>query len=680
MHTCSKLSAHSGVKAVNLLALSCVLSLQACGGGAGSSTNTVVAPADVQTPVVPDNTLAQPDEALISTVASPGWSEPTGVLLADVGNAARWSFNSQPATNWSLGSVSSMTYDDASKAISLNFDFGCGTTAVTTRTLDCRNVVAMYSNLATPVTATSNSVIALKVRNTDISAEYALRIRDSGGQTLQYPLQVRTIEYQDSSKWSLVRVPLKYPSMYWGGANDGRISGGIVQISIVAVPRNSDSATTGLNYPKGVFELKSAQLIANAGTTYQLNANAPLDTTGLLPSLDGRLVVAHGSFDLAQLNKAKEAGFTAIRRDLLWESVERSGRFVFDDYSPGLVNLNALGLKVLWILSYGHPDHGGAVPVSAGDLNAYSEYVKAASQFGKTTPAMGYEVWNEPNLPGYWPTPDPVAYSNLFSLALTAVRQFDSAIPVVTGGVTIDDPSFLFRLAKTSGVNGAAAFGIHPYRKDIMVTQGPVYRRSFAAPEMYANERMVAKGYLKAIGKTLPLWNTEAGYSTVFFLDPVLYPDSQSESARVRQAHLVLRNVLTQVALNEPIITVYRLMDKGFSSTDKEMNFGLLDAAGGEKPAFVALKTMHSMIKGLKFSGHHTDVAPGLHVLKWTDSVSSSSAKVFALWVDNPGDDVSVVLPSGTKSVHGWNGVNLGLRAGDSVVLSESRGPVYVKY
>lgn len=672
-----KMSGKATGGSIKILVLTCVLMLQGCGGGAGGTPSIgVVAPTVAQPPVVPENTLAQPEA--VNTVAAPGWTEPTGVLLTDVTNVAKWGFNTQLTTTWVPGSVSALTYADSSKAIALNFDFGCNTTVITTRTADCRNVVAMYSNLATPIAATSNSLIALKVRNTDIGAEYALRIRDSGGQTLQYPFQVRTIEQQNSSQWSLVRIPLKYPSMYWGGANDGRLNGSIVQISIVAVPRNSDSARTGLNYPKGVFELKSAQLFANAGTTYQLNVNAPVDATGLLPSLDGRLVVAHGSFDLTQLRKAKEAGFTAIRRDLLWDSVERTGRYVFDDFSAGASNLADLRMKVLWILDYGHPDHGGPVPITSDDLSSYTRFVQAAVEFGKTLPVMGYEVWNEPNMSGTWPNPDPAAYANLLNATTTAIRQYDANVPIVSGGVAIDEPSYLFQLAKTGVLSRVSAVGIHPYRKDTMVVTSPSFRRAHSSPEMYANDRMVTKSYLVSQGVNAPMWNTESGYSTVFFLDPVQYPDTHSMSARDRQGVLILRSVLTQISLNEPVITVYRLMDKGVSATDKEMNFGLLDAAGGEKPAFIGLKTLHNFTKGKLFNGRHTDVPPGMHALRWSDSLTA--ARTICMWADNPGENVSVTLPSGVKTVVNWKGESIPAKAGEVHVLTESGGPIYVSF
>ena len=572
-----------------------------------------------------------------------------------------------------------LTYADLSTAMGLNFDFGCTVNAIQLRTTDCRNVVALSTFLSSPVAATAEGAVGLTLRNVDMAAEYVLRLTDSTGQTFQYPIYLRSIEQQNPAGWMKARVSLRYPSQYWGGAGDGRPAGNFVSMSLVAAPRNSDSAVLGLNYPKGQVELKSIQFYAKAGASYLLQTNAVTETNGLLPSLDGRLVVAHGAFDLTSLQKAKDAGFSAVRRDMYWDVVERSGAYSFSEFDTGTANLSALGMKALWVLVYGHPDHGGAVPVSSADFTAYANYLNRVAAFGKTRPVLGYEVWNEPHLAGYWPNPDPRAYANLLSTAVTALKQADPAAKIVSGGVAIDEPSYLFALGKTGVLSQVSGVGIHPYRKDTYTITSPSYKRAYSAPEMYANDRLVTKQYLSSAGVTAPLWNTEAGFSTVFFLDPAAYPDALGVAARTRQGQLVLRQVLTQIALNEPLITVYRLQDKGVSATDKEMNFGLLDASGNPKPAYNALKILTSLVKDMQFNGTHLDVPPGLHALRW----SSGTGKVFCLWADHAGEDFTVTLPLGVKQVKTWDGVTVTPQTvgGNQVVtVRESAGPLYLVF
>lgn len=666
------------VKATTLMFL---LALQACGGGGGTLSTANQAPVLLGDAPGPSTSVAgttvQPEAFVPANPPAPGWTESTGVPLGDFTSVARWSFSSQKSTSWDPGSVELLSYSDSSKAIGLNFDFGCGASAITTKTVDCRNVVSMATTLATPVAASNDGVVSLTVRSVDAAAEFAIRIVDAKGQTLQYPFKVRTIEAQNTNEWVKIRVALKKPNVYWGGDANGVLAASIKQFSIIASPRNSDSAEAGLNYPKGIFEVKAAHYLGDSGVSYNLQANAVVNTAGLLPSLSGRMIVAHSNFDPVLLQKAKDAGFSGVRRDLFWDVAERNGAYSFAEFSTGAENLANLGMKVLWILDYGHPDHGGLIPQSSEDIAAFGRFAQAAAQFGKAAKnVLGYEVWNEPNLQAWWPNPDPILYGRVFESALGGVRSIDTVVPVVSGGVTIDEPSYLFRLARSGSLRAASGVGIHPYRRDTYVVNTPGYRRTYISPEMYASDVVVAKKYLASQGVSLPVWNTESGYSSAFFLDPSQYPDALSAEAKYRVGTLVLRNVLTQIALNEPLITVFRLMDRGFSSTDKELNFGLLDASGAEKPSYVALKVLNGLIKGKDFNGPHMDVPPGVHALRWTDP--QTNAKTICIWIDDPTETLSVTLPAGLKTIRGWLGVPRSEKAGDVVNLTESAGPIYV--
>lgn len=666
--------------------------LHGCGGGAtasggngsvgNESPNSLIAqPENVTSPPVtappttppattPPTTPPTTTTPDLPIVADPGWVEPEGVALLNTTVLTGWSFVSQKSTTWSPGGVS-LTSVDSQNYVALDFDFGCATSVITTRDVDCRNVVTLNANAGVAMAASESAVVALTLRNADAAAEFSLRVRDSSGQTLQYPIQLRTIEQQDTTQWAKVRVPLRYPSIYWGGSNNGIPSGNIVALSIVAAPRNSDSATLGLNYPRGRLEIQSAKYYPTAGLTYSLQANAPINDTGVIPSLDGRFAVAHSNFDLSLLQKAKAAGFSVIRRDLLWDVVESNGSYSYTPFTTGSENLTALSMKVLWILAYGHPDHGGAAPVSSADRLAFARFAEESARFWRTRPIKGFEVWNEPHLAAYWPTPDVNAYGATFVQAASAIKSVDASIPVVSAGVAIDEPSFLFKLARGGYLSQANGIGIHPYRKDSFVTTSPSFKRTFTTPEMYANDRLVTKRALASAGVNQPLWNTESGYSSIFFLDPNQYPDPHATAARNRQGQLLLRQVLTQIALNEPLITVYRLMDKGTSLTDKEHNFGLLDANGVEKPAYSALRNLNLLTGALQYKGIHTDVPPGVHALRW----ANSTTKVVCVWSDTIGETVTVTVPSGVQRIVAWNGVELPRT--NAVTVSEATGPHY---
>lgn len=618
--------------------------------------------------------------AITGTVATtPGWVAPSSVSLIDTSNIANFNFISQNAAIASPGGIEKLTYTDQTTAIALNFDFGCGVSQITLKTQDCRNVVSVYSRLKQPVAVTNDASVFLTLRNTDGYGEFALRVKDSTGQSIQYPIRLRSLEHRQYAEWTTVRVFLKNPTLYWGGAVNGVLSGNLVEVSIVAAPRNSNSATTGLNYPKGKLEIKDIRLSSPAATTYTLQASAPLAAGTFYPSTAGRMSVANGSFDLTLMQKAKSAGFSVIRRDMLWEFAEVNGQYTFVPFDAGTSNLTALGLKVLWILDYGHPAHGGTVPVTDADKAAFVKFAQEVAKFGKTRPVLGYEIWNEPDTPGAWPSQNPLEYADLLSRTVTGLRQVEATLPIFSGGVGIADPAYLFRLSQTGALSGVNYVGAHPYRKDTITVTSPTYRRYESSPESYAADQLVTRQYLAQSGVTQPLGNTEWGYSSYEFLDQNVYGTGTSAAAWQRQGVLTLRMVLTQLAMNEPMISVFRLMDKGINATDKDMNFGLLDANQVEKPAFKALKQLNTLSSGKTFKGYLTDVPDGLHALRWD---GAGTAKVFCVWSENPADAVDVVIPAGYKAVTAFDGSVLTPRVGTGgalvVTVRESAGPVFI--
>ena len=89
-----------------------------------------------------------------------------------------------------------------------------------------------------------------------------------------------------------------------------------------------------------------------------------------------------------------------------------------------------------------------------------------------------YEIWNEPNLSGFWcPQPDPAAYGHLYATARAAVHTVDPAATVLLGGLApvassrrgsapaMAVPAFLTRAVAANPAlqNGIDAVGIHPY-------------------------------------------------------------------------------------------------------------------------------------------------------------------------------------------------------------------------
>jgi hypothetical protein len=80
------------------------------------------------------------------------------------------------------------------------------------------------------------------------------RITDSTNQTLQYPVS-RPLCARDSANWFVVTVNFSdQPSVFWGGANDGAVHGGVKGISVLAEPYKDGAASYFLPFGSVLFD------------------------------------------------------------------------------------------------------------------------------------------------------------------------------------------------------------------------------------------------------------------------------------------------------------------------------------------------------------------------------------------------------------------------------------------
>jgi hypothetical protein len=177
----------------------------------------------------------------------------------------------------------------------------------------------------------------------------------------------------------------------------------------------------------------------------------------------------------------------------------------------------------------------------------------------------------------------------------------------------------------------------------------------------------------------LPLWVTEWGYSSAEFIDSRVYGNGHDARARRRQGVLVLRSVLTQLALNMPLMTVFELADTGLDPAVGLHNYGLLDKAENPKPAWQALKTLADGASSKTYQGMLADLPAGVHGMRWQNATDV----FYAVWVDVQQADLTLVVPPFAHVVDAF-GVALPLStttagAGAQLHLTEAQGPVFIK-
>jgi hypothetical protein len=476
--------------------------------------------------------------------------------------------------------------------------------------------------------------------------EVALVVQDNNAQRAQFPIGA-TIEHPKAGDWQYAVLPLSPGFKGRAAAIGVRVQSRVRQL----VQGSVSFDDVELRESSEVFRIdmtaRSEPVADSSEWTRRLGVNI------------------HLLRDDHALDLARAAGFGFVRMDMMWTNVERGGRYRFAAYDALLRSLDARGMGVLWILDYGHPDHGGSVPRSPQDIAAFGRFAEAAAAHFKGR-NVRYEVWNEPNQTQFWaPSPNPPEYATLLREAIAAIRRGDPSAKVSSGGVSTIDEAFLTRFLDPGLAADLTAIGIHPYRK--------------TAPETVVPElELLRDRVTRAFGDRIEIWDTEWGYSSA---DAVRDAPSNghAEAARMRQAVLAVRELLTVWAAGFPLAVWYDLRDDGTEAENPEHNYGLLDSSGNEKPALAAVRTLMGALKGRKYAGMSPEAPAGMYAMRWEGPADT----LLVVWTDQPNGRRTVEYSKrNLVSVTGLTGQPVKSKdrpaAYARVEIDEPSGPVYL--
>ncbi|MGB3699145.1 MAG: cellulase family glycosylhydrolase [Gordonia sp. (in: high G+C Gram-positive bacteria)] len=168
----------------------------------------------------------------------------------------------------------------------------------------------------------------------------------------------------------------------------------------------------------------------------------------------------------------RAVGGTWIRIVMNWNETETGpGYYKWERLDRAVDAARSRGLRVLglvagpapaWAAIY--PDVQGSPPRSAADYASFSAAL--ASRYRGRVAA--WELWNEPNLRGYWINPDPAAYAQLLKASYPRIKAADRNALVVAGGTSPDVSGipvgpFLTGLYVAGARGSFDAVGLHPY-------------------------------------------------------------------------------------------------------------------------------------------------------------------------------------------------------------------------
>ncbi len=307
-------------------------------------------------------------------------------------------------------------------------------------------------------------------------------------------------------------------------------------------------------------------------------ATAPFGVSSIA-TLTDRTLAGYRREDAA----IRATGATWIRIVINWNETESAdGSFAWERIDDAISAARADGLSVLGLISGPAPAWAGVPPFDGGsppqDASAFADFAGLLAHRYSTSVAA-WEIWNEPNLRGYWHPPDPSAYLAALRGAYTAIKSVTPAATVVLGGLSpdvsgIDIATYLEGVYAAGGGRYFDAVGVHPY-----VVPSPLGTDPFGAMDAVEQARAVMDRHGESRKQ---IWVTEWGEPT-----GTAYYAVREE----RQADIVLAG-LHRLQHERAMGPVFLFTTKDWSrdSSDADFNFGLYRYDYSAKPVVDRLR------------------------------------------------------------------------------------------
>jgi polysaccharide biosynthesis protein PslG len=360
-----------------------------------------------------------------------------------------------------------------------------------------------------------------------------------------------------------------------------------------------------------------------------------------------------------------DAGFHWVRMDFIWQDTERErGRYDFSGYDRLLKQLDEFQIRALFILDYGNTLYTEGKSVRTPEARAAFAHwaVAAAKHFSGR--GVIWELFNEPNNTMFWPpAPNAEEYN---ALAQEVGRAFRAAAPneqLIGPAVDSGDVKFLQACLNGRAHDWWNSLSVHPYRQTNPETAAVAYARLREMMDKTSSGQ-----------KKLNIISSEWGYSSA-------WPRMNEE----RQAIMLTRQFLTNLANGIPLSIWYDWRDDGTDANEGEHHFGLVrheykvasNSVYQPKPAFLAAKTLTAMLKGFRFQQRLDVGGPEDYVLIF---MKGNERRLVAWTTSLTTHRLTIPHLSGAFSVTTMSGASGGraVAAHDLLTIDLTTAPVYL--
>ncbi|MEJ5171414.1 MAG: cellulase family glycosylhydrolase, partial [Fimbriimonadales bacterium] len=347
-----------------------------------------------------------------------------------------------------------------------------------------------------------------------------------------------------------------------------------------------------------------------------------------------------------EVEMIREAGFRWVRMDLFWHHIEKErGVYDFSDYDVLVESLEKNGIRPLFILDYGNDLYQKGSPSTPEARAAFCRFVEAAVKRYRGKGVL-WEMWNEPNIFFWQPTPNVEHYTALALEVGETIRRVAPEEWYVGPATSGFDWSFLEACFRKGLLRYWDAVTVHPYRGVQPETVLPDWFRLRELIDRYA-----------PAGKRIPMFSGEWGYSE-------LYSGLNLEL----QSRWAPRQYLVNLAGGAPLSIWYDWKNDGTDPKEIEHHFGTVYHDLRRKPTYDNIQATARALDGARFNKRLAQDDPD----RWVLLFERGGGALVAEWSAKTGSDT---LPAIRKAdlpsaVLRWPRLPLGTRAASAEELA----------
>lgn len=295
------------------------------------------------------------------------------------------------------------------------------------------------------------------------------------------------------------------------------------------------------------------------------------------------------------IRRIRSAGFTWIREELTWTTIEpRRGAWNDRYFDPIMDAARAQGIRVMAVLAYGNPAYSGRSdktgPTTAADRAAFVRYaVRTVGRYKGR--GVIWEIWNEPDWKFWMPDSDAGDYVQLAKETARAIRAKYPGERIAGPALSTMNPSWLEKAFGLGLLEALDIVTVHPYRQD---------RPELSGENLY-RARTLVRQYGK--GRRIPVLVSEWGYSEAWT------PNGRRLGGE-RAGIFASRVHASALSEGSPLSIHYDWQDDGDDASEPEHRFGLLRRNGSWKPGLEAISTISSQLEGFTYAGRLAQPTP----------------------------------------------------------------------